>query len=76
MHGQHDRSGINVDRADQALIEQTAAQLRHVRSEPTPGRAGKREAIKPIKIILGRTPRRSLQARPVRAGRLQGCEPR
>jgi hypothetical protein len=29
MKGQHDRSGIDVDRADRQVIEQAAAQLRH-----------------------------------------------
>ena len=29
MQGQHDRSGIEADRADRALIQRAAAQLRH-----------------------------------------------
>jgi hypothetical protein len=29
VHDEHDRSGIDVDRADRQVIEQAAAQLRH-----------------------------------------------
>ena len=72
MPDEHDRQQIEVDRADRALIEQAAAQLRHRRIRA--GYAGCRAALR---VCAGAGARRAGAAlrdlRPeVRAQTLQG----